>query len=26
LAYHLGCKGITIYRRRSRVREPMSLY
>jgi ribonucleoside-diphosphate reductase alpha chain len=26
LAYRLGCKGITIYRRRSRVREPMSLY
>lgn len=26
LAYHLGCKGITIYRRRSRAREPMSLY
>jgi len=26
LAYHLGCKGITIYRRRSRVHEPMSLY
>jgi ribonucleoside-diphosphate reductase alpha chain len=26
LAYHLGCKGITIYRRRSREREPMSLY
>jgi ribonucleoside-diphosphate reductase alpha chain len=26
LAYRLGCKGITIYRRRSRGREPMSLY
>jgi len=26
LAYHLGCKGITIYRRGSRAREPMSLY
>jgi len=26
LAYHLGCKGITIYRRRSRASEPMSLY
>ncbi|MGA1979102.1 MAG: adenosylcobalamin-dependent ribonucleoside-diphosphate reductase [Sedimentisphaerales bacterium] len=26
LAYRLGCKGITIYRRRSRAREPMSLY
>jgi len=26
LAYHLGCKGITIYRRSSREREPMSLY
>jgi len=26
LAYHLGCKGITIYRRHSREREPMSLY
>ena len=26
LAYGLGCKGITIYRRRSRDREPMSLY
>jgi ribonucleoside-diphosphate reductase alpha chain len=26
LAYRLGCKGITIYRRRSRSREPMSLY
>jgi ribonucleoside-diphosphate reductase alpha chain len=25
LAYHLGCKGITIYRRRSRSLEPMSL-
>jgi len=26
LAYQLGCKGITIYRRGSRAREPMSLY
>ncbi len=26
LAYQLGCKGITIYRRHSRLREPMSLY
>jgi ribonucleoside-diphosphate reductase alpha chain len=26
LAYQLGCKGITIYRRRSRQKEPMSLY
>ncbi|HUW18296.1 MAG TPA: adenosylcobalamin-dependent ribonucleoside-diphosphate reductase [Sedimentisphaerales bacterium] len=26
LAYHLGCKGITIYRRRSRINEPMSLF
>jgi len=26
LAYHLGCKGITIYRRHSRRSEPMSLY
>jgi ribonucleoside-diphosphate reductase alpha chain len=26
LAYQLGCKGITIYRRRSRREEPMSLY
>jgi ribonucleoside-diphosphate reductase alpha chain len=25
LAYHLGCKGITIYRRHSRTHEPMSL-
>ena len=25
LAYRLGCKGITIYRRHSRAREPMSL-
>jgi len=26
LAYHLGCKGLTVYRRHSRDREPMSLY
>ena len=26
LAYRLGCKGITIYRRHSRKHEPMSLY
>ncbi len=26
LTYQLGCKGITIYRRGSRDREPMSLY
>ncbi|MBC8472867.1 MAG: adenosylcobalamin-dependent ribonucleoside-diphosphate reductase [Planctomycetes bacterium] len=26
LAYRLGCKGITIYRRHSRDREPMSLF
>ena len=26
LAYQLGCKGITVYRRRSRDSEPMSLY
>jgi ribonucleoside-diphosphate reductase alpha chain len=26
LAYQLGCKGITIYRRHSRKREPMCLY
>lgn len=26
LAYELDCKGITIYRQRSRNREPMSLY
>jgi len=26
LAYQLGCKGITIYRRHSRRHEPMSLY
>ena len=26
LAYQLGCKGITIYRRHSRCHEPMSLY
>jgi ribonucleoside-diphosphate reductase alpha chain len=26
LAYRLGCKGITIYRRQSRQDEPMSLY
>jgi ribonucleoside-diphosphate reductase alpha chain len=25
LAYHLGCKGITIYRRSSRAQEPMTL-
>jgi ribonucleoside-diphosphate reductase alpha chain len=25
LAYHLGCKGVTIYRRRSRAEEPMTL-
>ncbi|MHC4587278.1 MAG: adenosylcobalamin-dependent ribonucleoside-diphosphate reductase [Planctomycetota bacterium] len=25
-AYQLGCKGITIYRRRTRDREPMSLF
>ena len=25
-AYELGCKGITIYRRKSRENEPMSLY
>jgi ribonucleoside-diphosphate reductase alpha chain len=25
LAYHLGCKGITIYRRKSRPDEPMTL-
>jgi ribonucleoside-diphosphate reductase alpha chain len=25
LAYHLGCKGITIYRRKSRADEPMTL-
>jgi ribonucleoside-diphosphate reductase alpha chain len=25
LAYHLGCKGITIYRRKSRIDEPMTL-
>ncbi|MFH1370899.1 MAG: adenosylcobalamin-dependent ribonucleoside-diphosphate reductase [Planctomycetota bacterium] len=25
LAYHLGCKGITIYRRKSRLDEPMTL-
>jgi ribonucleoside-diphosphate reductase alpha chain len=25
LAYHLGCKGITIYRRKSRPDEPMAL-
>jgi ribonucleoside-diphosphate reductase alpha chain len=25
LAYHLGCKGITIYRRHSRAEEPMTL-
>ncbi|MHC4623624.1 MAG: adenosylcobalamin-dependent ribonucleoside-diphosphate reductase [Planctomycetota bacterium] len=26
LAYQLGCKGITVYRRRSRRSEPMALY
>jgi len=26
LAYHLGCKGVTIYRHHSRENEPMSLY
>jgi len=26
MAYQLGCKGITIYRRGSRALEPMSLY
>ncbi len=26
MAYNLGCKGITIYRRRSRDYEPMTLY
>ncbi|MFQ6034506.1 MAG: adenosylcobalamin-dependent ribonucleoside-diphosphate reductase [Sedimentisphaerales bacterium] len=26
LAYQLGCKGLTVYRRHSRGREPMSLY
>jgi len=25
LAYHLGCKGITVYRRKSRKKEPMTL-
>jgi len=26
LAYQLGCKGVTIYRRHSRDSEPMSLF
>jgi ribonucleoside-diphosphate reductase alpha chain len=26
LAYQLGCKGITVYRQKSRAHEPMSLY
>ncbi|UCC97594.1 MAG: hypothetical protein JSW66_17340 [Phycisphaerales bacterium] len=25
LAYRLGCKGVTVYRRRSHDQEPMSL-
>ena len=26
MAFHLGCKGVTVYRRRSRNLEPMALY